>query len=133
MLFNSTNIRDRGIALANKICQDTEDVNQQISMVFEQIFNRKPSEEELLEAGAFLTSMQNYHSQNPSPRQQYPVRVEREMFEEMTGENFRFTEKLRVYENYEPDLKAWQVTQATRALADYIVILFNTNEFIYVY
>jgi len=51
----------------------------------------------------------------------------------MTGEPFEYTERLDIYENYTPDLKAWEVGLETRALADLCLVLFNANEFIYIY
>ena len=51
----------------------------------------------------------------------------------MTGEAFEFVERLDVYEDYVPDLKPWDVQAETRALADLCLVLFNSNEFIYVY
>jgi len=57
------------------------------------------------------------------------------MVEEMTGLNFYWVEDLDIYAHnkYAPDAKPWQVDAATRALADLCLVLFNTNEFIYVY
>ena len=49
------------------------------------------------------------------------------------GEPFEFIEKLNVYEDYVPDAKPWSVEAETRALADICLLLFNSNEFIYVY
>jgi len=133
MLLNSSQIKDRAVALANSIRKDHEVQTDQIDIVFERMFNRAPSQNEIAEAEAFLTSMSKYHKENPTPLQEYPTEVEREMFEEMTGEIFSYTENLHVYEDYQADLKTWEVDEKTRALADYIVILYNSNEFIYVY
>ncbi len=133
MLFNSSQVRDRSIALANEICLETTALDQRVRQVYERVFNRAPTKDEVREATQFLASMKEYHRETPAPRIEYPDRVEREMFEEMTGENFRYIERLHVYQNYQADLKSWEVDEETRALADYLVILFNTNEFIYVY
>jgi hypothetical protein len=59
--------------------------------------------------------------------------VRREAVEENTGEKFTFEEKLTVYENFVPDLKPADVDASTRALADACLVLFNANEFAYVY
>ncbi|MFT5108462.1 MAG: hypothetical protein ACI9UA_004106, partial [Pseudoalteromonas tetraodonis] len=42
-------------------------------------------------------------------------------------------EILPVFENYERDKKAADVSAETRALADVCVLVFNSNEFLYVY
>ncbi len=77
--------------------------------------------------------MLTYHQENPFPKEELPTKVKREMFEEMTGEIFHFVEDLEVYKNYQADLKTWEVAPETRALADFCIVLFNSNEFIYVY
>ena len=38
-----------------------------------------------------------------------------------------------VYNDYVPDAKPWTVEAETRALADVCLLLFNSNEFMYVY
>ena len=49
------------------------------------------------------------------------------------GEAFEYEEKLDIYEDYVPDTQAADVGPETRALADICMILFNANEFVYVY
>ena len=52
----------------------------------------------------------------------------------MTGLRFFWVEDLDVYaEDYKSDLKPWDVSAETRALADICLVLLNSNEFIYVY
>ena len=68
----------------------------------------------------------------PAPRK-LPSEVVREAVDENTGEPFSFTEKLFVYEDYQPDLQPVQVDAKTRGLADLCLVLLNSNEFIYVY
>jgi hypothetical protein len=51
----------------------------------------------------------------------------------MTGEEFSYTERLDVYENYVADVAPSEVSTETRALADLCRVLFNANEFVYVY
>ena len=55
------------------------------------------------------------------------------MFEEMTGEHFEYIEELDIYDAYIPDLQPTDVDEKTRAFADMIAVLFNSNEFVYVY
>jgi hypothetical protein len=57
----------------------------------------------------------------------------REAVEENTGEKFKFTEKLHAYHDFVPDLKPSDVDAETRALAEVCLVLFNSNEFAYVY
>ena len=56
------------------------------------------------------------------------------MVEEMTGLEFWWVEDLDIYAGgYVPDLKPWDVKPPTRALADLCLVLFNSNEFVYIY
>ena len=67
--------------------------------------------------------------ESPKP----PLEVKREAVEENTGEKFTFNEKLEAYAEFVPDLQPTAVDARTRALADVCLVLFNTNEFSYVY
>jgi hypothetical protein len=53
--------------------------------------------------------------------------------EELSGQIFKYEEILPNFEDYQPDLKASDVDAETRALADVCLLLFNTNEFSYIY
>jgi hypothetical protein len=57
------------------------------------------------------------------------------MVEEMTGEEFSWTEPLDVYADphFIPDVRPWEVDAGSRALADVCLVLMNSNEFLYVY
>ena len=133
MLFNDKNIRDRGVALASSIHESSGDMAEAIREMYHSILNRGPSKIESKFAENYLEEMHDYHKKNEPEIHDYPRSVEREMFEEMTGETFTFTEHLRTYEDYEPDLKVWDVNAETRAYADLAMVLFNSNEFMYVY
>ena len=63
----------------------------------------------------------------------YPTRITRSLVEELTGRPFKYEEVLPVFEDYMADRKPWDVTPGTRALADVCQLLFNSNEFMYVY
>ena len=62
-----------------------------------------------------------------------PREIVREAVEENTGEKFTFKEPLEVMADFVPDLKMADASPEMRALADLCVVLFNTNEFAYVY
>ena len=133
MLFNDRSVRDRAVALANLLKSEYPNLDTQIEAAIQKILNRQGLPDEVSVATQFLGKMQSYHKENPFPAEQYPLKVEREMFEEMTGEIFHFVEELDVYHNYQADMKSWEVDAETRALADFCIVLFNSNEFIYVY
>jgi hypothetical protein len=51
--------------------------------------------------------------------------------EEFSGEPFDYQEILPAFAAYQPDVKPADVSAETRALADLCLLLFNTNEFIF--
>ncbi|MEO0476996.1 MAG: hypothetical protein AAF085_13645 [Planctomycetota bacterium] len=57
----------------------------------------------------------------------------REDIDENTGEAMTFEERLYSNEDFVADLQPADVDRRTRALADLCHLLFNTNEFVYVY
>ena len=133
MLFNDRSVRDRAVALANRLRSEYPEIETQIEAAIKEILNRPGRSEEVSVASEYLQKMLTYHQNNPFPEEKYPLEVEREMFEEMTGEIFHFVEELEVYRDYQPDMKSWEVDAETRALADFCIVLFNSNEFMYVY
>ena len=133
-LMNSPQIRDRAIALALRLEREAPDNQEaQIRLAAQWVWNRAMEEQELQEAEEYVEKMIEYHQQLSPEKIVYPQKVEREMFEEMTGETFHYTESLDIYANYQPDIKDADIPPETRALADLALILFNTNEFMYVY
>ncbi len=76
--------------------------------------------------------MQAYHSEVLPAPANYPSRITRSLIEEFSGAPFEYDEILPVYEGYQPDKKPADVSAETRALADLCLLLFNTNEFMYV-
>ncbi len=132
MLFNDQFVRDRGVALASEIAEEYNG-QERLENLFTSVYNRKASESEKKKAADYLEKMTKYHDENPVPHREFPKSVEREMFEEMTGESFTLTEHLDIFDDYEADLEMADVSPETRALADLAVVLFNSNEFMYVY
>ncbi len=132
-LFNGKNTRDRAIALAIKLEKESRELEDQIKQAIELAWNRPASSKDLAYSKAYLEEMLAYHLENKPSEEAYPTEIKRHMFEEMTGEAFEFTEQLDVFKDYVPDAKPWDVSASTRALADFCLVLFNANEFIYVY
>ncbi len=132
-LFNSQNSYDRALAMAHRVERESASEADQIERAFKLAWGRAPTVEEYQEAVGYLKKAVVYHRKNSPQVQTYATEVTRRMFEEMTGEAFEFVERLDVYEDYVPDLKSWDVQAETRALADLCLVLFNSNEFVYVY
>mgnify|MGYP004362865653 FL=1 len=81
----------------------------------------------------YARDMRDYHRRQKVEAQPYPNRITRSLVEEFSGKPFSYEEILPVFENYVADPKPADVPPVVRALADLSLLLFNTNEFLYVY
>ncbi len=132
-LMNSQESADRALAFAARVLAETEDDEAAIRRAFRLAFGRAPDREELEAVRRrWHEAIEEQRKLSPTPRK-YPRKVVRRAVEENTGEPFTFTETLFEYRDYVPDLEPHQVDARTRAFADICLVLFNANEFIYVY
>ncbi|MCA9172885.1 MAG: PSD1 domain-containing protein [Planctomycetales bacterium] len=135
-LFNSTAVRHRALAFADRLQRDVDGGKQPraavIRRAFELALGRPPSD---AEASACLDrwrrAAESEQSEKPLPAAVLPDRIQRTVMAEKTGEPYEFTEELPAYRNYVPDLQPHQVDPSTRGLADVCLVLFNLNEFAY--
>ncbi len=132
-LLNSDVVTDRAIALALRLQREADGVPMQIRRAFRLVHGRAPVAVEERRLVAYVEEMQRYHEAHPPSPVEYPTRVIRSLVEEFSGKPFDYVEWLPVYEDYVPDAKPWTVDASTRALADVCLLLFNSNEFIYLY
>ena len=133
-LMNSDVMTDRSIAFALRVQkEEKEDVSAQIRRAVQLAYGRVPTAAEQANLQSYFEEMLAYHRANTPKPVDYPTEVTRSLVEEFTGEPFEFIEKLNVYNDYVPDAKPWTVEAETRALADVCLLLFNSNEFMYVY
>ncbi|MFN9918031.1 MAG: hypothetical protein ACK53L_35925, partial [Pirellulaceae bacterium] len=96
-------------------------------------FGRPPGKNESDRLVAHWQQMIDEHEKIRWPARLPPRTVERQAVEENTGEKFSFTEDLYAYEDFVPDLQPQEVAPITRALADLCLVVFNSNEFAYLY
>ena len=138
-LLNGEETNDRALALAHRVVQEVGPSSSEldrakvIARLFQLVYCRPPTDRErqlTLEHWSSMTERQK--AMQPTPRK-WPTEVVREAVDENTGEPFKFTEQLFVYQDYQPDLQPFQVDAVTRGLADVCLALLNSNEFIYVY
>ena len=128
-LFNGELSYDLALAFANRLRNEAERV---VDRAFELAYGRSPSEEERTLAERHIKEMTAYHRDRPpAPRRQRTALV-RALPSQLSGETFHFTEDLPPWD-YEENLHASHVEPETRALADLALVLFNSNEFAYVY
>ena len=128
-LFNGELSHDLALAFANRLRSETDRV---VDRAFELAYGRSPSKQERTLAERHITEMTAYHFDNPpAPRRRREALV-RALPSQLSGATFHFTEDLPPWE-YEENLHASEVEPETRALADLALVLFNSNEFAYVY
>ena len=132
-LLNGQQTYDRALAMAAHLVTECKSNKEAIRMAFELALNRVPSDDELRACIEHWSEMTTRHEKLHFEPVQYPTEVRREAVEEMSGETFSFVESLDVYKDLEPDLQAADVDANTRGLAEVCLVLFNSNEFAYVY
>ena len=130
-LFNSEISYDRAVALALRLKK--ERAGDVIQGAFRLVFGRTPDFDEAQAAAEHWQRMTERHRTIQVTSTTYPTEVVREAVEENSGERFSFTEKLDFSEGFIPDQKMAGVDPSTRGLAELCLVLFNSNEFAYVY
>ncbi len=123
---------DRSIALAVRLQQEAASRVDQVDRAFRLVLGRHASSSELDRLTHYIEDMRTYHQGVRPVPVSYPAQITRSLVEEFSGQPFEYQEILPVFERYEPDKKPADVSPETRALADMCLLLFNTNEFIYV-
>ncbi len=132
-LINSDVATDRSIAFAVRVEKEAPGFDQRLERVFQLAYGRSPAPEERNSLSAYYKDMVSYHRTHEPKPITYPSRVTRSLVEEFSGKVFEYEERLPVFEDYVADRKASQVDASTRALADICLLLFNSNEFVFVY
>ncbi len=132
-LFNSEASLDRALAFATRLTREKLPPAATIERAFLLACGRPPGAAERAATLAHWTAMTARHRTLTFARPTPPREVVREAVEENTGEKFIFREKLHLYDQFTPDLKLADADATTRALADVCLVLFNSNEFAYLY
>ena len=96
-------------------------------------FGGSPSADELQSCLSHWDAMTSRHRRFTFERQDVPRELVREAVEENTGEKFRFHEPLEVSADFVADLQPADTSVETRGLAEVCLVLFNSNEFAYLY
>jgi len=132
-LLNSQVMSDRSIALALRVEKEFDTLHLQVKRAVQLAFGRVPDKVEWERLKQYVTKMRAYHAKHEPEKIVYPTSITRSLVEEFTGQPFKYEEILPVFENYVADKKPADVSINTRALADLCLLLFNSNEFVYVY
>jgi len=132
-LMNSDVVTDRSIAFALSLQEAGGDVRAKMDRAFQLTLARAATDKELDYFENFVAEMVEHHLGHQPKPVSYPTHLTRSLVEEFSGKEFNYDEYLPVFEDYVPDVKADQVSPEVRALADACLVLFNSNEFVYVY
>ncbi len=132
-LLNSDIMSDRAIALALRAEKEFDTLHLQVKRAVQLAYGRVPDKVEWERLKQYVTKMRAYHAKHKPTPVKYPTAITRSLVEELTGQPFEYEEILPVFEDYVRDKKPADVSVETRALADLCLLLFNSNEFMYVY
>jgi hypothetical protein len=134
-LFNSSSGLGRALALAGRGIREAAGHGDEavIDRCFALVLGRPPGLEERTACLAHWREMEAIESRADYRAEPMPLEIRRDAIEENTGEPFSFTERLHSHADFVPDLRPGDCDARTRALADVCLVLFNTNEFAYVY
>ncbi len=132
-MLNSDYMTKRSIAFALRLEREETRLAGRIQRAYQLAFSRAPEAGMSAKSAEYVTAMEAHHRAISPRAVPYPTRITRSLVEELTGAPFEYEEWLPVYENYQPDTQPWEVGPSTRALADFCLLLFNSNEFAYVY
>ncbi|NIP93649.1 MAG: DUF1553 domain-containing protein, partial [Akkermansiaceae bacterium] len=132
-LLNSDVVTARSIAFALRLENEADTLPAQVRRAIRLAYGRAPTAAEAEKATDYVEDMHAYHRGVKPERKSHPATITRSLVEEFTGDPFEYEEILPVFENYVPDKQAADVGPETRALADFCLLLFNSNEFIYLH
>lgn len=132
-LFNSKASYARALALAARAVKETQTDRAAIERCFLLACGRVPGDGEITACLAHWNKLQSSPATSALTFAKPPLEVRRDAVEENTGEKFSFAEKLHACADFIPDLQPGDVDARTRALADVCLVIFNTNDFAYVY
>lgn len=131
-LLNGQSTHNRALALAAEVLKTSDSKEDAIRNIFQQTLSRLPTADETsfcIEHWDSLLPVVAVVTPTTAPSRE----VRRDAVEENTGEKFTFIERLYAYDDFVSDLRPEDASVDARALADVCLVLFNTNEFVYVY
>ena len=132
-LFNGEDTLNRSVAAAIDLLEKSKSRKAVIEDLFKRAYGRKPNRQDTKVCLEHWKKMEARHAQLEFPPRELPREVVRSAVEEMSGAPFEFTEVLFGFDDYVADPGLADVDIETRALADLCLVVFNSNEFIYVY
>ena len=130
-LFNSVEVLERAIALADRLQKERQGKAETIERAFALTLGRSPSDQEKALCLAHWDEALVDEKTAKYEKVELPAKITRTVMAEKTGEPYDFIEFMPAFESYQPDKQLADVDASTRALAHLCVALFNSNEFAY--
>jgi hypothetical protein len=131
-LFNGQFVQDMALAAAARIKGEAATPRLRIERAFQLMFGRLPAEPELRISLTRYEKARAQHAAHPAQPRPPKQPVTHTITSELTGEQHRFVQQEDPAE-FEENLHPSQADAETRALANIMLALFNSNEFAYVY
>ncbi len=132
-LMNGQFTQQRSVALADKLIKLNLSDEATIEQLWLAVLGRAPQPSEKKLGLQHWQSAAAREEPIKSVKDSVPTTIERAAVEENTGERFTYTETLYSNADFVPDLRWSDVSARTRGLAHVALVLFNSNEFAYVY
>ena len=134
-LMNSEEVLNRALGLANRLLKNKsgKQEGQIIRQAFRLALGRDPNKEETKKCLLHWRTITKSESNKKVGLKAFPTILKRTIMAEKTGEPYTFKEHMPAYQSYQPDLQWGAVDGRTRALAHVCLVLFNLNEFSYLY
>jgi hypothetical protein len=131
-LFNSRFANDTALAFAVRLDKMAATPSARIDQAFRLALSRQPGAEERTLLLKHYTRMveQEKRAKPPEPRPR--TAQVRSLVHELTGQKFDLAEEGEPVK-YEENIQPSQVSPETRAMAQVLLVLLNSNEFIYVF
>jgi hypothetical protein len=131
-LFNSKFANDTALAFAVRLDKLAATPSARIDQAYRLAFSRPPAAEERnLLLKHYDRMVEQERKMKPAEARRRTAQV-RSLVHELTGQKFDLAEEAEPVQ-YEENIHASQVSAETRAMAQVLLVLFNSNEFIYVF
>ena len=131
-LFNSRFTHDESLEFAARVAKLDGKPAAEIANAWKLALDRAPTQQEMSKAHAFLVKRTEAQRRNPPPPETPRKPVARSITSELTGGEVKIQEDEEIGA-YEENVKPGQVSAEVRALAELGLVLFNSNEYLYVY
>lgn len=128
-LLNSEEVLERAVAMADQLIRLQATPEATIHQAFKTCLGRQPDQEET----AWCLEHWQREAELPAPPKPSSIadQLQRTVMAEKTGQPYSFIESMPAYTTYKADLQAADVDAQTRGLAAVCLVLFNSNEFLY--